>query len=378
MTFIPPKYNKHALATFYPTLRSRVNDYFTENDISRNANAAMVTKTVILLIVYLAPLGLLYFGNVESKWMVFGLWVIMGFGMAGIGMAVMHDANHGAYSKNTKVNNLIGYLLNMVGGNADFWKIQHNVLHHTYTNVTGADEDIDTPPFLRFSPHEERKWIHRYQHWYALFFYGFLTIPWITSKELQQLNDYRKKGLIPGGKPFRNLLIRSIVWKIGYYVYLLVLPMLLTPVSPWFTLICFLTMHYIASFLLGMIFQTAHVMPSLDFPKPDETGNLENNWAVHQLYTTTNYAPKSRVFAWFVGGLNFQVEHHLFPNICHVHYKRISKIVKETAQEFGLPYHSQRNFLDAVRGHLQILKTLGRQDHLPVPAGIPMEEMQSV
>ncbi len=378
MTFIPPKYNKNALATFYPTLRSRVNSYFTENNISRNANAAMVAKTVILLIVYLAPLGLLYFGDVSSKWMVFGLWVIMGFGMAGIGMAVMHDANHGAYSKNTKVNNLIGYLLNMVGGNADFWKIQHNVLHHTYTNVTGADEDIDTPSFLRFSPHEERKWIHRYQHWYALFFYGFLTIPWITSKELQQLNDYRKKGLIPGGKPFRNLLIRSIVWKIGYYMYLLVLPMLLTPVSPWFTLICFLTMHYIASFLLGMIFQTAHVMPSLEFPKPDESGNLENNWAVHQLYTTTNYAPKSRFFAWFVGGLNFQVEHHLFPNICHVHYKRISTIVKETAQEFGLPYHSQKNFLDAVRGHLHILKTLGRQDHLPVPASIPMEEMHTL
>ncbi len=378
MTFIPPKYNKHSLATFYPTLRSRVNAYFTENNISRNANAAMVAKTVILLLVYLVPLALLYFGGISSRWMVFGLWVIMGFGMAGIGMAVMHDANHGAYSKSTRVNNLIGYLLNMVGGNADFWKIQHNVLHHTYTNVDGADEDIDTPSFLRFSPHVERKWIHRYQHWYALFFYGFLTIPWITSKELQQLNDYRKKGLIPGGKPFRNLLIRSIVWKIGYYTYLLVLPMLLTPVSPWFTLICFLTMHYIASFLLGMIFQTAHVMPSLDFPKPDETGNLENNWAVHQLYTTTNYAPKSRFFAWFVGGLNFQVEHHLFPNICHVHYKRISAIVKETAREFGLPYHSQKNFLDAVRGHLHILKTLGRQDHLPVPATLPREEMHTV
>lgn len=376
MTFIPPKYNKTALATFYPTLRSRVNDYFSENNISRNANAAMVTKTIVLLLVYLVPLGFLYFGEISSKWLVFGLWCVMGFGMAGIGMAVMHDANHGAYSRNPKVNNLIGYLLNMVGGNADFWKIQHNVLHHTYTNVHGADEDIDTPPFLRFSPQVERKWIHRYQHWYALFFYGFLTIPWITSKELQQLNDYKKKGLIPAGRPFRNLLIRSVVWKIGYYAYLLVLPMLLTPVSPWFTLLCFLTMHYIASFLLGMIFQTAHVMPDCAFPEPDETGTMENNWAVHQLYTTTNYAPKSRFFAWYVGGLNFQVEHHLFPNICHVHYKRISAIVKQTAQEYGLPYHSQRNFLDAVREHLLMLRTLGRQDYLPAPVPVRQDELQ--
>ena len=152
--------------------------------------------------------------------------------------------------------------------------------------------------------------------------------------------------------------------------------MLLTPVSPWFTLLCFLTMHYIASFLLGMIFQTAHVMPDCAFPEPDETGTMENNWAVHQLYTTTNYAPKSKLFAWYVGGLNFQVEHHLFPNICHVHYKRISEIVKQTAQEYGLPYHSQRNFLDAVREHLLMLRTLGRQDYLPAPIPVHQDEMQ--
>lgn len=371
MTFSGPRYNRASLPQFYPTLRSRVNAYFQENDLSRHANAAMVVKTVVLLLVYLVPLGLMYSGTIGNHWVLFGLWILMGFGMAGIGMSVMHDANHGAYSKNPKVNTALGYLLNLVGGNADFWKIQHNVLHHTYTNVEGMDEDIHVPVLLRFSPNQKRYWIQRYQHIYAFILYALMTMPWISSKEFQQLVHYRKRGLIPGGKEFNILLLRSVISKIVYHVLILVLPMVLLPVSLWFTLICFLSMHFVAAFLLGLIFQTAHVMPTSEFPVPDTEGNLETNWAVHQLLTTTNYAPKSRIFSWYVGGLNFQIEHHLFPNICHVHYKRIAGIVAETAREFGLPYNSQKNFLSAIKEHARMLYMLGRD-------GYPQGEMVPV
>lgn len=361
MSFSGPRYNRASLPEFYPTLRSRVNAYFQENQISRHANAAMVTKTAALLLVYLVPLGLFYTGAVSNPWVIAGLWLIMGLGMAGIGMGVMHDANHGAYSRSARVNTLLGYLLNLVGGNADFWKVQHNVLHHTYTNVEGVDEDIHVPVLLRFSPNQKRYWIHRFQHIYAFFLYGFMTLPWITSKEIFQLIDYRKRGLLPKGKEFRRLIIRSVVFKLVYYVVILVIPMIMLPVSPWFTLLCFFLMHYVAGFLLGLIFQTAHVMPSSEFPLPDNDGNMETNWAVHQLLTTTNYAPKSRVFSWYVGGLNFQIEHHLFPNICHVHYKRIASIVRDTAREYGLPYNSQHNFLAAILEHARMLHALGRE-----------------
>jgi linoleoyl-CoA desaturase len=364
MIFSGPRYNRASLPEFYPTLRARVSAYFTENNISRHANAAMVTKTIVLLLVYLVPLGLMYSGMISNHWVLFGMWILMGMGMAGIGMSVMHDANHGAYSRNETVNRALGYLLNLVGGNADFWKIQHNVLHHTYTNVEGADEDIHVPLLLRFSPTQKRYWVHRFQHIYAFFLYGLMTMPWISTKEFQQLASYRKRGLIPGGKPFRNLLIRSIFSKIIYHLVILVLPLLLIPVSPWFTLMCFLSMHFVAAFLLGLIFQTAHVMPDCVFPVPDDEGNMETNWAVHQLLTTTNYAPKSRIFSWFVGGLNYQVEHHLFPNICHVHYKKISKIVANTAQEYGLPYNSQRNFIQAIIEHGKMLYALGNFDDI--------------
>lgn len=368
MSYVNPRYNRANLPDFYPTLRARVSQYFTDNNISRHANTTMVVKTVILILMYLVPLGLLYSGIITHPLLLIGLWLIMGLGMAGIGMSVMHDANHGSYSRSERVNTILGYLLNIVGGNADFWKIQHNVLHHTYTNVDGADEDIDIPVLLRFSPTQRRYWIHRFQHIYAFILYGFLTVPWLTSKEIQQFIGYKKKGLIPEGKTFNLLIVKTVISKIVYFTLILVLPMILIPVSPWFTLLCFFIMHYVASFILGIIFQTAHVMPDCAFPVPDEKGSLETNWAVHQLLTTTNYAPKSRIFAWFVGGLNFQVEHHLFPNICHVHYKRISSIVAETAREYGLPYNSQKNFLHAVRAHSQWLYQLGRKDVLqPIP-----------
>lgn len=360
MAFAPPRFSRSSLPDFYPTLRARVTAYFQENNISRHANATMVTKTVVLLLVYFVPLALMYTGMITHPLILLLLWIIMGLGMAGIGMSIMHDANHGAYSSDPRVNNALGLLLNIVGGNADFWKIQHNVLHHTYTNVEGADEDIDLPYLLRMSPHQKRYWVHRFQHIYAFILYGFMTLPWITFKDVFQLRDYYKRGLIPAEKPLARLILRSIVTKIVYYIVLVILPIMLIPVSPWWTLLCFFAMHFVAGMMLGLIFQTAHVMPSTEFPLPDSNGNIDSNWAAHQLLTTTNYAPNSRIFAWYVGGLNFQVEHHLFPNICHVHYKKIADIVRTTAQEYGLPYNSQKNFLLAVRDHIKVLYQLGR------------------
>jgi len=176
---------------FFQTLKSRVEGYFEDNKISKKANAAMVTKTVALTIFYLIPLALLWSGIITSAWAVIGLYLLLGVGQAGIGLSIMHDANHGAYSEKPKINNLVSRYIDAVGGSSITWKIQHNVLHHTYTNIDGFDEDIDTPPFLRFSPHAERKPIHRLQHIYAWFFYSLMTVFWITAKDYIQLARYQ-------------------------------------------------------------------------------------------------------------------------------------------------------------------------------------------
>ena len=327
----------------------------------------MVTKTIAMLAIYFTPYFLMLFGVITSGWIMLALWAVMGFGMAGIGLSVMHDANHGSYSKNRKVNVFIGNVMTLLGGSRTNWILQHNVLHHTFTNVDGMDEDINPGNFLRFSPHQKRHKAHRLQHIYAWPLYGLMTILWITTKDFKQILRYKKSGIIKQMKqPFSSLFTKLITAKVFYYVYALVIPLIFFP-GPWYlTIVFFFVMHFIAGLTLAAIFQAAHVMPTSEYPLPDHDGKMGNNWAIHQMLTTANFSPNSKLFSWYVGGLNFQIEHHLFPNICHVHYKSISKIVKKTALEFGLPYNSQPNFMKALREHTRMLYRLGHYDQLQV------------
>ena len=318
----------------------------------------MILKSIVMLSMFFLPYALLYIINLNLFTYLL-MWVVMGFGMAGIGMSVMHDANHGSYSKSKTVNLIMGYLIHFIGGSATNWKLQHNVLHHSYTNISGMDEDIDLDPLMRFSPDQKRKKFHKFQHIYAWFLYGLMTISWALDKDFQQLFRYKRKGLLKIHKiNFSKSLSFLICSKLFYYGYMLVLPIIVSP-SWWMALVGFLVMHFIAGFVLAIVFQCAHVLENTDYPTPKEGGNMEHNWFAHQLHTTSNFASGSRLFSWFVGGLNFQVEHHLFPNICHVHYKKLSPIVKKTAEEFGLPYYSYKTFFDALRCHTRHLKLLG-------------------
>jgi linoleoyl-CoA desaturase len=357
------KFSRDSQQPFMQILRQKVNAYFQENNISRFANRKMVIKTVALIALFALPYGIVISGAVSNFWILLGLWVVMGIATAGIGFSIMHDANHGAYSRNKNVNKALGYLMNFVGGNALNWRIQHNVLHHSYTNVSGMDEDIDAGKILRFSPHQERYWFHRFQHIYAWFFYGLMTFMWITTKDIRQVIRYHKNGLLESqGISLRTALIELIGTKILYYGYILALPMIMLSIPWWQTLILFSIMHFILGLITACVFQTAHVMDEAEYPLPDDEGKLENSWAVHQLLTTANFAPKSRILSWFVGGLNYQIEHHLFPNICHVHYPRLSEIVRETAHACGLPYNVQPTFIAALGNHAKMLRQLGRMD----------------
>ena len=344
---------------FVKSLRKKVNTYFKEKEISKHANYNMVIKTIVMIAIYFVPFGFIVSGTVESWWVNFIFWSLMGFGMAGIGMCVMHDANHGSYSKNKNINTILGYFIHLVGGSATNWKLQHNVLHHTYTNVSGMDEDLESDPLMRFSPDQELKKLHRFQHIYAWFLYSLMTISWSIDKDFSQLIRYRKKGLLSMQRiNFSKEMIFLICSKLFYYGYVLVLPLVFA--SSWGSaLIGYFIMHFIAGFVLAIVFQCAHVVENTEYPKISNTGNLQHNMYAHQLFTTSNFATKSRIFSWFIGGLNFQVEHHLFPNICHVHYKKISPIVKETALEFGLPYNNFKTFLGALMCHTRHLKRLG-------------------
>ena len=359
------KFAKDHNEEFYKVLKQRVSDYFKSSNIPRHGNSKMVVKSIFMISLYVVPyfLMLLYFKN---DFMIFLMWILMGFGMAGIGLSIMHDANHGAYSKNQKVNSMLGYIIVLVGGHDVNWRIQHNVLHHTYTNVSGMDEDIDSGVLLRFSPHDKRYSTHRFQHIYAWFLYGMMTMMWSTIKDFKQLTRYRRLELLETQNvKFISSLTILILTRILYYFVVLVLPLIYCDMSVGGIIGSYLAMHFVCGLILGAIFQPAHVVPTSNYPVPDSSGNIEADWAVNQLYNTSNFAPGARLFSWYVGGLNYQVEHHLFPNICHIHYRKISEIVRNTAMEYNLPYNSQRTWGNALYSHGKMLYDLGHKDDAP-------------
>ncbi len=353
------KFNTDNNPDFFLEVTKRVNSYFKENNISKYANLNMKLKTIFMLLLYFIPFGILLSGSVTSLWPILGLWVVMGFGVSGIGLSIMHDANHGAYSTNKYVNSTLGFLINFLGAYHVNWRIQHNVLHHSFTNMDGYDEDI-TNPVMRFSPDQKRKSIFKFQAFYAPFFYAIMTIYWSVAKDFVRLVAYGKNGLLKRqGLTLSQAMTHIIFHKIWYLAITLVLPIIILPIVWWQTLIGFFIMHFIAGMVLALIFQPAHVVEGTDFFIPNQNGSVENSWAIHQMKTTSNFAHGSIFFSWYIGGLNYQIEHHLFPNICHVHYRKISPIVREIAEKYNIPYHQHKTFLGALISHFTLLNQLG-------------------
>lgn len=355
------KFNNQLDSDFSKLLNKRINGYFKANKSGRYANNEMVFKTIFMFSLFLAPYFVAVLLPVSSLWLYCVLMVVMGIGMAGIGLSVMHDANHGAYSRKRSINALVGYSLNIIGGNVINWKIQHNAKHHTYTNIHGHDEDISPKGgLIRLSPHSDLKKHHRFQFIYAWFIYGLMTFYWIMVKDIIQLANYTRDGML--GKQYKvgSSWAILILTKILYSAYILLVPTLVTPLAFWEVFTGFFVMHYVAGFILAVVFQPAHVLEENAYPLPNPEGNVESNWTVHQFLTTSNFAQNNRLLSWYVGGLNFQVEHHLFPNVCHVHYRKISDIVRGTAEEFGIPYKSYPSFRSAMLYHGKMLYYLGR------------------
>lgn len=345
---------------FFPTLRKRVDEYFKENNLPKSGNYNILTKSIILLLIYIVPFVLLL-AFTPGFGISLGLWFIMGIGVAGVAMSVMHDANHGAFSKSKTINYLMAHSVNLLGGSAFNWRLQHNILHHTYTNVVEMDEDIDDMVFMRFSPHTSVRFYHKLQWVYAFMFYGLLTLYWVVLKDFVQFFQFIRNGVNANSKAVNRVAFAKIVaFKVLYFFSILVAPTLLFGIPFWEVLAGFLLMHFVAGVILSTIFQLAHTVEGTSHPLPNKSGVIENDWAIHQLNTTANFARKSKLLSWYVGGLNFQIEHHLFPRICHVHYPAIAEIVKETTAEYNIPYLESKTLAHAIRSHVNTLHRFGR------------------
>jgi linoleoyl-CoA desaturase len=343
---------------FSRAVRRNVNAYFKEKGISTKGNLTLAMQTVVMLSLYLVPFALIFLVQM-SGWVALALTVVMGIGVAGTGMCVMHDAVHGSFSHKKWLNKMFGGTLYLLGSNVFNWEMQHNVFHHAYTNLEGLDEDIDSKGPIRLSENAPLHGIHRYQYIHAFFFYGLLTLSKLV-KDFTQLAKYNRSGVTSkySFNPTREY-VKMVIVKVIYLFAIIGLPIMFTSFTWWQVLLGFLMMHWVAGCILSTVFQMAHVVEGTEQPVPDAQGVIHHDWAVHELRTTSDFARNNHLLNWYVGGLNFQIEHHLFPQISHVHYQDIAPIVERTAREYNVNYNLKPTFGNALASHVRRLKALG-------------------
>lgn len=343
--------------SFHADLKQRVNDYFIQNKISQNGNALLYSKAIILLTSLVGLYVHLVFFTPPT---VIALLECLALGAvtAAIGFNVMHDGAHGSFSKSKKLNQWAGLSLNFLGASVFMWETKHNLIHHTYTNIDEHDDDIDAKPFLRLCQTQRHYKIHNYQHFYFWFTYAMLYIYWVFFSDYQK---YFTKKI--GDFPIKKMKTKNHLsfwgFKLIHIGLFVVIPVAVVGFLPW--LVGFLAYSMFTGIVISVVFQLAHTCEENQFPVVQQPSNrVEDEWAIHQLKTTANFATKNKIVSWFTGGLNFQIEHHLFPLISHVHYPNISTIVKQTCQEYGIPYIEFPKTRLAIASHVSHLKNLSR------------------
>jgi linoleoyl-CoA desaturase len=360
--FVPQDQNQ---IDFSKELTKRIRVHFKERKISYFGDYRMVLKALFMLCLYISGLLIVVMADLPA-WYALLIMVVVGIGEAGIGMGVMHDAAHGSFSRKKWLNSLMTNTMFLLGSNVINWKIQHNVLHHTYPNVHEWDNDVDSKALRLTSHSESHAKAFRYQHLFGPFLYMLMTLLRFVL-DFKHLKMYSKMGALSMYKTtYKKAMTALIFTKLIYLSVFFVLPFIFTDYTWWQVLIGFVVMHATASVIMGTVFQMAHIVEDLHEPLPNEEGVIHNQYHVHQLQTTSNFGRKNGLFSWYIGGLNFQVEHHLFPHISHIYYPEISKIVERTAAEFNQPYHCQKSAFTAFRSHLRRLKALGRNEVPPV------------
>lgn len=352
-----PKFANVKGSQFHQELKKRVQQYFQERSIPMSGNKTLFFKAILLFTLYFALYVHLVFFT-PPTWLAIVECVLMGGVTAAIGFNVMHDGSHGSFSNSKMANKLAAFSANILGASGIMWNNKHNIIHHTYTNIDGVDDDIEIKPLLRMCETQEKKWYHRFQHIYVWFLYTLLLLVWLFVSDYTKY--FRQKvGEIPIKKMTVGNHIAFWAAKIGYAIMMIVLPIYLLGFTNW--LIGFLIMTLFSGFVLSIVFQLAHTVEQTAFPTPSpDTNKLENEWAIHQVQTTANFATRNKIYTWLLGGLNFQIEHHLFPKISHVHYPAISKIIKQTCEEYGIRYIEYNKMRHAIASHTNYLKRMGQ------------------
>jgi linoleoyl-CoA desaturase len=343
---------------FFKSLKTKVDRYFSERKLDPSGNGKLYVKGGIQIFTAILLYTILVFFT-PAPIIAIPLCLLLGLNLGVIGFNVMHEGGHQSFSKYPWMNKASAYSLNLLGGITYFWKIKHNVNHHTFTNVEGMDSDIDAKPFMRMHEEQPRHWYHRFQHIYWVVLYGISYLAWIFYEDFEKYFTGRHSAnAVPKKLALKEHVIFWLTKTMYVFLYI-VLPIIMVGWLP--ALIGFLIVTFVTGLSISIVFQLAHVVEGTQFPSPNQgSGVAKQEWAVHQLSTTANFGTSSKWLYWLLGGLNFQIEHHLFPRISHIHYPQVSRFVKEACRESNIAYIEYTSMFKAIGSHLTHLKKLGR------------------
>jgi len=343
-------------ASFPKVLRRRLDSFFADPNFSPKADARMWIKIALGLAVFAGAWIALYALH-PGSWKFVALYVLGGLAQTFLLLNIAHDSNHNAISSRPLVNKTLNYVFDLCGISSYMWRFLHHRGHHSCINLHGEDDAISGRGIFRFTPYESRTPWHRFQHIYALFLYALFSLQYVFVKDFQCFffpsHDYLKRAK----HPIREYLT-LFAGKAFYLTYMLVLPVLILGKSPLLVIAAFLLVHLIVGLSVTLVFQTTHTIDSTYFPA--DRGEFENG-VYHIFATTADYATENPLVSWLAGGLNHHIVHHLCPFVCHTHYAPLTRIVKETAAEFGIPYRQHPTMSRAIRHHLILLKQLGTE-----------------
>ena len=342
---------------FYADLKREVDAYFERTGKTPQGGWELHLQSAAMAAWLALSYGLLMFGSL-APWQIALLAISLGLAVAGVGFNVMHDANHGSYSSSPRVNRAMAYSLDLIGGSSFLWRQKHNVLHHTYTNIAGMDTDGEVGPFLRLAPSQPRRSFHRYQHVYAWLLYALFALKWWLFDDFRELLTGRIVGH-PYPRPKARALAAALVGRAFFLGWAFVLPAVLHPT--WWLVPIWLLASATTGVVLAAVFQLAHCVGEAAHLRAEPGRDAPSDWATHQVRTTVDFARGNRLLGWYVGGLNFQVEHHLFTKVCHTRYRELSPIVERVCREHGVPFRAQPTLRSALGANWRYLRQLGRE-----------------
>jgi len=345
------------VSSFPKVLRRRIDDFFSDGNISPKADRTMWVKIAVGLAVLGGSWIALYVLKPDS-WRFVGLYLLNAVAQTFLLLNIAHDSNHNAISTVRAVNKALNYVFDVCGINSYMWRILHHRGHHSCINLYGEDDALTGRSVLRFTPHEPRVRLHRFQHIYALFFYALFSLDYVFLRDFECFFFPSHEYLKQKKHPVREYII-LFAGKGFYLTYMLILPVLLLGKSPLLVLLAFVLAHLTIGLTVSLVFQTTHTVDSTYFPSDRSEFD---NWIYHIFATTADYATTNPLVGWLAGGLNHHIVHHLCPYVCHTHYAPLTRIVKETAEEYGVPYRQHLTMRHAIKHHLILLKQLGNED----------------